>query len=217
MGVSDKKIVIIDYGLGNLFSVKHVCEVLGFNPIVSDNPKELKNADGLILPGVGAFKAAMDSLVTSGMADAILDCVALKKPLMGVCLGLQLLFDESEEFDNCKGLGLIAGSVRKIPINNAKGFNHKVPQIGWNTIYSRNNQNWVNSPLENIDANEFMYFVHSYYVLPKFETNVLTVTNYNQFEYCSSILKDNIFAAQFHPEKSGENGVEIYKNWLTNL
>lgn len=212
---SNKKVVIIDYGLGNLFSVKQACESLGFSLIVTNSPKELKEADAAILPGVGAFKAAMDNLTKSGMKDGILQFVEEGKPLMGVCLGLQLLFEKSEEFENCHGLGLIEGSVKRFVFE--KEARVKIPQISWNTIYPQKEGGWNNTPLENISTGEFMYFVHSYYVSPTNKEDILTKTTYDTFEYCSAIKKDNIFATQFHPEKSGAKGISIYKEWLEKI
>lgn len=210
-----KNIVIIDYGLGNLFSVKQACESLGFFPIISNDPEDLKKADAAILPGVGAFKAAMENLTESGMKDGIIHFVKDGKPLMGVCLGLQLLFEESEEFENCKGLGLIEGKVKKMSFEKEGGI--KVPQISWNTIYPKKEDQWNETPLKTIQSNEFMYFVHSYYVAPTNPVDILTLTTYSDFEYCSAVLRDNIFATQFHPEKSGGKGVEIYKHWYNKI
>jgi glutamine amidotransferase len=210
-----KNIVIIDYGLGNLFSVEQACRSLGFFPIISNDPKDLLKADAAILPGVGAFKAAMENLTKSKMKEAIIDFVGDGKPLMGVCLGLQLLFEESEEFENCEGLGLIKGTVKKIRYE--KKHIAKVPQIGWNTIYPKKGYGWNDTPLKTIKSNEFMYFVHSYYVAPTNSADILTLTTYSDFEYCSAVLRDNIFATQFHPEKSGGKGVEIYKHWYNKI
>jgi glutamine amidotransferase len=211
----NKKVAIIDYGLGNLFSVKQACESLGFSPFISASPRELKGADAAILPGVGAFKAAMNNLTESGMKDGILHFVQEGKPIMGVCLGLQLLFEKSVEFENCDGLGLIEGTVNRFPFN--KEDKIKVPQISWNKIFTQEDKGWQNTPLENISDGTFMYFVHSYYVNPTNEEDVLTKTTYHTFEYCSAIKKDNIFATQFHPEKSGTEGLSIYKSWLENI
>lgn len=212
---TDKKIVIIDYGLGNLFSVRQACESLGFHPIISNDPEELKEADAAILPGVGAFKAAMNNLTELGMKEGIIRFVEKKKPLMGVCLGLQLLFEKSAEFDNCDGLGLIKGEVKRFHFDKEQRV--KIPQISWNKINSDKSRDWKNSPLENIPNDAFMYFVHSFYVSPVNSEDILTKTTYHTFEYCSAIIRDNIFATQFHPEKSGSQGIDIYKNWIDNI
>lgn len=208
-----KKVVIIDYNLGNLFSVKQACDTVGMNAEVSTNKADLDDADALILPGVGAFIEAMHNLETFDLIDAIKKNVNKGKPIFGVCLGLQLLFSRSEEFGSGEGLDLIAGTIKKFPAE-INGKKIKVPQIAWNKINSYK-QEWINTPLKDISEDEFMYFVHSYYVDPAAETCILTKTNYEGLDYCSGILKDNIFATQFHPEKSAQKGISIYKNWAT--
>jgi len=213
-----KKVVIIDYQLSNLFSVKHACARVGLETEITSDPDCLLSADGAILPGVGAFKDAMDNLHKYDLVSAITKFVNSGKPFMGVCLGMQLLFNESEEFGKHKGLSLIEGSVKKFP-KYIKGHAMKIPQIGWNKIYPGNIQNndWLDSYLKDIKPDRFMYFVHSYYVLPKDKKNILALTNYEGFEYTSAIRKNNIFAVQFHPEKSSEEGISIYKNFSMSI
>ena len=208
-----KTVIIIDYHLGNLFSVKQACDFIGINASISSEAKDVEQADALILPGVGAFIEAMKNLNDLGLIDPILKAVAAGKPMFGICLGLQLLFSESEEFGSGKGLGLIPGIVRKFQPdpNNTK---LKVPQIGWNTVY-QHKLSWKDTPLKNVAENDFMYFVHSYFVEPADNDVILTKTTYEGIEYCSSVWKENIFATQFHPEKSAETGISIYKNWAT--
>jgi len=209
----NKNVVIIDYNLGNLFSVKQACDIIGIKAKISSNKADIEQADALILPGVGAFIEAMRNLESLNLVESIKQAVNRGKPLFGVCLGLQLLFSKSEEFGSGDGLNLIPGVIRKFPsIINKKKV--KVPQIAWNRIYS-NKQSWKESPLFDVDENEFMYFVHSYYVEPEDKSCILSTTNYEGLEYCSGIFKDNVFAVQFHPEKSAEKGVSIYKNWAT--
>lgn len=211
MEMSQKKVVIIDYNLGNLFSVKQACDTIGINAKISSDKSDIDQADALILPGVGAFIEAMQNLDKLGLTEAIKDNVRAGKPIFGVCLGLQLLFTKSEEFGSGEGLDLIKGVIKKFP-STYEDKKVKVPQIAWNRITSHK-QNWENTPLCDIAENEFMYFVHSYYVEPSADTCVLTNTNYEGIEYCSGILSDNIFATQFHPEKSAQKGISIYKNW----
>ena len=210
----NNKIVIIDYQLGNLFSVKHACVKVGLDPIVTYNKKDLQRANAIILPGVGAFGDAMKNLKRLDLISPLKDKVQMGIPLVGICLGLQLLFEESEEYGLNRGLGLINGSVRKF----ANSFNNikiKVPNIGWNTIYNNNLEAFPNSPLKDLDQNSFMYFVHSYYAKPDYKKDILSYTNYEGFEYCSSIQRENIYAFQFHPEKSGKSGLKIYENIKT--
>ena len=203
-----KKVSIIDYDGGNLFSVVQACKSIGLDATITSDCNEILNSHGLILPGVGSFPYAMKMLKKKNLINPIKDFISSNKPFMGICLGFQLLFSQSEEFENCNGLDVVRGTVRKFDFNNK---NIKVPQIGWNKIYNKNG--WNNSSLKNIKQEEYMYFVHSYYVDPLDKSNILTNTKYEGFEYCSSIKKNNIFATQFHPEKSGNRGIEIYRNW----
>lgn len=206
------KIIIVDYNLGNLFSVEHACSTLGLDVKISRDAVDIANAEGIILPGVGAFKEAMNNLREMDLIDPIMKFVSDCKPLFGICLGLQLLFTESDEFGPNKGLGIIPGKVLRFPksVNNKKLI---IPHIGWNTVTTE--KGFHNSPLEIIKENEFFYFVHSFYVLPDNNKDVLTKTDYEGHSFCSSIIKDNIFATQFHPEKSSKEGLKIYKNWAT--
>lgn len=206
-----KKVTIIDYSLGNLFSVKQACDFVGMSAEISSNKHDIDAADALILPGVGAFIEAMQNLENLDIIDSIKQNVLDGKPIFGVCLGLQLLFSKSEEFGSKDGLNLIDGTIRKFPsIIDEKKV--RVPQIAWNRITSKN-KSWRDTPLREIDTNDFMYFVHSYYVDPASDSCILTQTNYEGLNYCSGILQNNIFATQFHPEKSAKKGLSIYKNW----
>jgi imidazole glycerol-phosphate synthase subunit HisH len=207
-----KKVIILDYQLGNLFSVQQACNAVGLNAIISSDKQLIEQADAIILPGVGAFNEAMKNLESLDLIAPLKDFVSKGNPLFGICLGQQLLFTESEEFGSGKGLNFIDGVIRKFPTTSSKGELMKVPQIAWNRVWDKNNL-FKNSPLKDISNGEFMYFVHSYYVIPEHDQDILTVTKYEELEYCSAILKNNIFATQFHPEKSSELGVNIYKNW----
>ena len=209
------KVAIIDYQLGNMFSVKQACEFLGYEASITSSSKELEQADYAILPGVGAFGDAMKNMERLDLVEPIRDFIAAGKPFMGVCLGLQLLFTESEEFGSYKGLNVVDGMVKKFPPQATDGQQLKVPQIEWNQIYESKN-GWKKSPLQQCTNGDYMYFVHSYYVEPADEKLVLSETVYGGLRYCSSIIKDNIFACQFHPEKSGQHGVDIYKTWFNN-
>lgn len=210
------KVAIIDYQLGNMFSVKQACEYLGYEASITSSSKELAAADYAILPGVGAFGDAMKNMERLDLVEPIRDFIAAGKPFMGVCLGLQLLFTESEEFGNYKGLNLVEGVVRRFPRTDPEGQQLKVPQIEWNQIYQKDDNAWQQTPLKQCTNGDYMYFVHSFYVEPADKNLVLSETVYGGMRYCSSIVKDNIFACQFHPEKSGEHGVDIYKNWFKN-
>jgi len=210
--MANKKVVIVDYNLSNLFSVKQACDYVGLPVKVSSSPKDIERADALILPGVGAFHTAMVNLESLGLIQPLLDSIGQGKPIFGICLGLQLLFTESEEFQNSKGLGLIRGEIKKfIPA----AQHYKVPQIAWNKINSPRKNDFKGSPLYGIKEGNYMYFIHSFYALPENKEIILSETCYNGITYCSGVLKNNIFAVQFHPEKSSKKGLEIYHNWAT--
>ena len=146
------------------------------------------------------------------MVDGIHEHISAGKPFMGVCLGLQLLFNESEEFGSRKGLGILPGIVRRFNNYDTEGKTVRVPQIAWNQIYARE-QDWNNTPLKSLEQQEHMYFVHSFYVEPSDPSCFLSLTQYRYKEYSSLLIKNNIFACQFHPEKSAVKGLSIYKNW----
>ena len=210
-----KKVVIIDYQLGNLFSVKQACDTVGIDAKLSSSKEDILNADALVLPGVGAFIEAMNNLQILDLIEAIKNKVNNGTPIFGICLGLQLLFSKSEEFGSGSGLDLIPGIIKKFP-DHIKDRKIKVPHITWNQVYKFNNY-WQETALKELKDFEFMYFIHSYYVKPDNDSCILTNTNYDGIEFCSSVIKDNIFATQFHPEKSADKGISIYKNWaLTN-
>lgn len=212
--IMGKKVVIVDYQLGNLFSVNQALINVGVPVIVSSDKEVILGADALVLPGVGAFGDAMDNLRNLDLLDALNQKVLIeKKPLMGICLGLQLLFSSSEEFGTSEGLNFIKGVVKKFANTDADGSKVRVPQIAWNTINESNPGKWIESPLGDVKDGSDMYFVHSFYVEPKDNNVILSKTNYGGNDYCSSILEKNIFACQFHPEKSATEGLKIYKKW----
>ncbi len=214
------KVVIIDYQLGNMFSVLNACLHIGMDVEISADTNKIMGADAVILPGVGAFGDAMQNLKKLDLINPIKDFVATNKPFLGVCLGLQLLFEESEEFGANKGLGLVKGVVKKFPNHFGDNNNIKVPQISWNTIAKPNNVNfdfWKNTPLSDIPEHSFMYFVHSFFVEPSEKQDIATETTYENIKYCSAIKKNNIFATQFHPEKSAKLGLQLYKNWFESI
>lgn len=207
-------VTIIDYHLGNLFSVRKACEMLGCAVTVSSDPKEIAKAGAVILPGVGAFGQAMENLHKLDLVQPLLDHVAAHKPLFGICLGLQLLFQESTEFGSPKGLGILNGGVRKLAVTGSP-----VPQIGWNRIEpaAARTHGWQGTPLENVPISSWMYFVHSFYVENADPADALCSTAYAGFQYTSAALKGSVFATQFHPEKSSHPGLEIYRQWLAIL
>ena len=207
--------MIIDYQLGNIFSVLQACEHCNIKAVVSNNPTEVMNSDYLILPGVGAFGDAMTSLNSLGLVDSIQTHVKVGKPLMGICLGMQLLMSSSEEDGFYHGLNFIQGSVKRFPvIKLADSSMSKVPQIQWNQIKEIDTMKWKDSPLKSLSSGSYMYFVHSFYVTPDDPNVILAKSEYSNIEYSSAVQHDNICAFQFHPEKSGPEGLTIYENFF---
>ncbi len=211
------KVAIVDYGLGNLFSISQACKHVGIDTIITSYPDSIKNADALILPGVGAFGDAMNYLMKSGLVEPIKEFVASGKPFLGICLGMQLMFTESDEFGSHQGLDLIPGKIVKFPHLDKEGNKVKVPQIQWNQISKNTEAIWQDSPLHNIPENIFVQFVHSYYAIPDHHEHILTFTEYADINYASSVKKDNMTGFQFHPEKSGTYGLKIYENWAKSI
>jgi glutamine amidotransferase len=200
------EIVVIDYGLGNLRSVSKALEAAGARAQLTGDPDRIRSAKGAVLPGVGAFFAGMQNLRSLHLLPAILDRIAEGKPLLGICLGLQLLFRVSEEHGLHEGLDVVAGRVVRF------GGDLKIPHMGWNTIRPRRDSSAARL-FEGIPDDSFFYFVHSYYVVPEDETVVAATTEYG-VEFASAIVRDNLFAVQFHPEKSGELGLRLLENFV---
>lgn len=209
----EKKVAIVDYHLGNLFSVIQSCEKVGINAELCSCGEDIHNYDAIILPGVGAFGEAMQNMHDLRLVEPLRKLAAQGRPIFGICLGLQLLFTQSEEFGTIEGLGLIPGTIKKFKTE-VEGVKYKVPQICWNEIEETSGLNWADSPLCDLENKQFMYFVHSYYASPKDTKYTLTETTYGGIRYTSAVFSQpNIFATQFHPEKSGEAGLSIYRNW----
>ena len=187
----------------------------GLSSKITSNKNTIMDSKVAILPGVGAFGEAMKHLKEHKLDETILEFVESGKPFLGICLGLQLLFEHGEEFGSHNGLGLLKGSVKKFKKQTHNNIKYPVPQIGWNKI-TKYNQDWNNSLLSGNEDGDLCIFVHSYYVLPENKNIIISTTKYGEIEYCSSVMKDNIFACQYHPEKSGEFGLRIYKNIKEN-
>jgi imidazole glycerol-phosphate synthase subunit HisH len=196
--------VIIDYGMGNLRSVEKALMAVGDQAVISQDPEVVRHSDRLILPGVGAFGDAMSNLKQAGLDLAIRDAVAEGKPLLGLCLGLELLFTESEEFGRHEGLNLIPGHVRKFEETALR-----VPHVGWNQIESLR----PDPLLENLPDGSYFYFVHSFFVEPDRSNDALAWTNYGG-PFCSIARHENVWGAQFHPEKSQDAGKQLLRNFL---
>jgi glutamine amidotransferase len=212
-----KQIAIIDYEMGNLFSVQRACGQVGLNSLVTADAAAIMKSDAMILPGVGAFGDAMNNLKRLDLIAPIKEFIESGKPFMGICLGMQLLMSESEEFGFHKGLDIIKGTVVKFPTLGSEQRAIKVPQVGWNRVYRlpHDESMWRNSLLRGIANNEYMYFVHSFYTVPEDPKLILSFTDYEGTEYSSSFSLKNIFACQFHPEKSATAGMKIYENFVS--
>ena len=201
-------IAIIDYGMGNLRSVQKGFERVGHEAVVTRDPVIIHRSSHVVLPGVGAFGDCMDNVIRYGLVDPIHRSINVGKPFLGICVGFQLLFAESEEFGCHKGLGLLPGKVKAIPRSKDVTAPYKIPHMGWNTIHIEKSA----PPLRSIDSESYVYFVHSYYVEPVHQELVSTQTDYG-VSFASSVWKDNIFATQFHPEKSQAVGLQVLKNF----
>ncbi|MFA6309451.1 MAG: imidazole glycerol phosphate synthase subunit HisH [Clostridia bacterium] len=198
-------IAIIDYGVGNLASVEKAVKFIGFDAGVTGDTDKILKADAVLLPGVGAFNDAMNNLKKANIIDAIKSVINDGRPFLGICLGMQMLFEYSEEGGgNVEGLGIFEGSVKQIPST----FNLKVPHMGWNSIKVKDDCDLF----KGLPENPYVYFVHSYCADAK-DRNIIAATTEYGIEFDSAVGRKNVFATQFHPEKSGEIGLEILKNW----
>lgn len=192
---------VVDYGAGNLMSVHNTLDFLGYANKVVDTPQDIENAAGVILPGVGAFPDAMDALHASGLTGAVL-AAARAKPFLGICLGMQMLFDESDEVRPCKGLGLLPGRIERIETA------LKLPQIGWNALTVLR----PNAMTADVRDGDYVYFVHSFMAKPAQRDDLACTTDYGA-EIPAMVARGNLFGCQFHPEKSGEVGLSMLRNF----
>jgi len=198
-------IAIVDYGAGNLLSVKKALDFIGAESVITASADEIKNADGVILPGVGSFRNAMESMHESGLVEAVRSVAQSGRPFLGICLGLQLLFESSEESPGVEELGVLKGKILKIPSDNLK-----VPHMGWNSLEFKKS-----TPLfEGISDGAYVYFVHSYYLSAENISDVSSTTEYGVTIH-ASVANGNLFATQFHPEKSGDVGLQMLRNFVS--
>lgn len=202
------EVAIVDCGVGNLFSVERACEAVGMPALITSDRGEILSSRLVILPGVGAFGDAMATLRRLDLVEVLRDVADSGTMLVGICLGLQLLMSESEEFGLHKGLGIIQGSVRPLDGRMAGDRRLKVPQVGWNAVEPA--RTWSATPLEGVPPGEHFYFVHSFYVQPQDDSVVVSRTTYGDTTFCSSVAKNRVFACQFHPERSGPVGLRMY-------
>ena len=198
-------IAMIDYDAGNIKSVEKALQKLGADVVITKDPQLILNADKVILPGVGSFGDAMNNLKKYGLDEVIHQVVENGTPFLGICLGLQLLFERSDESPEAVGLGILKGEILRIP--DAEGL--KIPHMGWNSLHLQNGGRLF----QGLNENDYVYFVHSYYLKAEDESIVKATTNYS-VNIHASVEKDNVFACQFHPEKSSDVGLQILKNFV---
>lgn len=208
-----KKIIIIDYGCGNILSIARAIEHIGYIPEITDDKNKIINSSNVILPGVGAFGSAIKNLDECNLRDTILEYAKIhQKPLLGICLGMQILLTVGNEHGVFKGLNLIEGEVIKISNNKVKNF--KVPHVGWNEVFPSNNkQSWSNGILDDSLIGKSFYFVHSYIAVTKNPSSTVAICDYLGTNIPSIISSGNVLGCQFHPEKSGKNGLEFLKSF----
>lgn len=216
--MAQRTVAVVDYGMGNLRSVSqavmHVAAGEGVEVIVTQRPEDVRAAERVVLPGQGAMRDCMRELADSGLKEAVLEAAA-SKPLMGVCVGMQMLLDHSEEQDT-PGLGLIPGRVKRFALEGQTqpdGSRYKVPQMGWNQVWQSAGAPGVHPMWAGVPDGAWFYFVHSYFAQPSDANHTAGQTEYGQRFTCA-VARDNIFATQFHPEKSAEQGLALYRNFL---
>ncbi len=213
-------VVIIDYGMGNLFSIERAIKHVGGVPVISAEPSVITSAERLILPGVGAFGKGIENLTERGLVGPIKEAVASGKTLLGICLGMQLLMTEGEEFGVHAGLDMVKGMVRRFTEPNSDGPYFKIPHVGWDKLNlpaSSKGNPWEGTIFNGLREEVFVYFVHSYIVVPDSPSDILAETVYGNDRFCSALRQDNLYGCQFHPELSGEVGLQIIRDFLFNL
>lgn len=203
------KIAVIDYNIGNVKSISNAFKKNGVDVNLTNIKSQILESDGLVLPGVGAFSEGMKNLKELDLINTIYEFIKTKKPFLGICLGMQLMLEKSEEFGIFDGLGLVKGKVIKLE----KSENEDIPHISWGNLLS-SEISWNNSILNGISKNDYVYFVHSYIAVPKNTSSILSNTSFGNEIFCSSIKQNNMYGCQFHPEKSGKVGLKIIENFI---
>lgn len=206
--------VVIDYGIGNLLSVCRALEYCGSEYQIAEKGDEVEGASRIILPGVGAFSDGMNGLKDRGFIPYLRTHAEENKPLLGICLGMQMLLERSYEFGEWQGLGIIEGEVRPVPRQAAGGVIHKIPHIGWNELLETNTGEWEASLLKDTPKGSAFYFVHSFMAVTLNSENCLAYCDYGGVEICAVVRKGNVYGVQFHPEKSGKMGLHLIQRFL---
>ena len=210
----NKSVAIVDYGIGNILSVRRALEHAGAAAVLAADASDIARADYLVLPGVGAFRDGMSGLARYGAAEAVASHAAAGKPLLGICLGAQMLMSTSEEFGTHKGLDLIPGKVVQIPSTGADGAPHKLPYIGWADIAEARPGSFAGTSLATVAAGTAVYLVHGFHIDPMREEDRIAVYDYNGVQVTAAIHNENVTGMQFHPEKSGPVGLRILQSFL---
>lgn len=210
-----RPVVVVDYGMGNLYSVCRALEHLGAEAVLTEDPHAVLAAERVVLPGVGAFRDGMDELERRGLVSALRDYAATGRMMLGICLGMQMLFDASEEFGRHRGLAIIPGEVLAIPPTGADGKPHKIPHVGWSAVSPASRAAWTGTPFEDTrDGTEF-YFVHSYAAIPECGAHRLADADYDGCTLSAAVRHGNVYGFQFHPEKSGPAGLKLLQRFIS--
>jgi glutamine amidotransferase len=208
-------VLVVDYGMGNLYSIGRALEHLGASVRVSDSPKNIEGADRVVLPGVGAFADGMRGMEERGLIEPLKKYASSGRPLLGICLGMQLLFEASQEFGEHCGLGLLPGRVVAVPATDVDGKPHKIPHMGWSALRRPVSQHsWAGTILANVEEGESVYFVHSFMAVPADKSNRLADAYYGGQQICAVVQWGHVYGCQFHPEKSGKIGLTILTSFL---
>lgn len=212
--MSRPEITVVDYGIGNIFSVQRALDHCGANVTLSSNAADIAGASRVLLPGVGAFADGIQGLRDRGLIEPLLQFAATGRPLLGICLGMQMLATASEEFGEHQGLGLIPGRVKRIPTTSAGGEPYKIPHIGWSEISPASGGDWKGTMLEDTAAETPMYLVHSFHLVPDDPAHLLADCGYGGHRVTAAVRSGSILGAQFHPEKSGGEGLKVLTAFL---
>jgi imidazole glycerol-phosphate synthase subunit HisH len=208
------RVAVVDYDIGNLYGVQRALETAGGAVLLTADAAAIAAAERVVLPGVGAFADCMQGLRERGLVDVVRNYALGGKPLLGICVGMQMLADASEEFGQHEGLGVIPGTVRAVPASDVEGRPHNIPHIGWSALSRPAGRDWRGTPLENTEPDTFVYLVHSFALLPARESDRLADCHYGGHRICAAIGRGNVFGTQFHPEKSGPAGLAMLAAFL---
>ena len=206
--MSERQIAVLDYGIGNIHSVAKALRAAGSNPLLTSSPEDVRKADLLVVPGVGAFADCMGCLVERSLDQPVLDFIRTGRPFLGICVGMQMLFSESLEFGTHPGLGVIEGAVERLK----EEVGIKIPHVGWNAVQAA--RPWAGSLLDDVQPGDMLYFTHSFTATPTHENNRLADTQYGSNRICAAVQVDNVMGTQFHPEKSGDLGLKILQRFI---